>query len=67
MSRKPRTAVEPVAPEAQPAPAVSAEVGSLDLAIIGAVNAAKAAGLPQGLIVAVLQTHALKQTHMLLG
>lgn len=35
----------------------------LDSAIAKAVDAAKAAGLPQGLVVAVLHGHAHAQTH----
>jgi len=39
----------------------------LDVAIAEAIDAAKAAGLPQGLIVAELQGHALAQTHMMVS
>jgi hypothetical protein len=53
--------------EAAPAVDVNAEVGHLDRAITTALNAAKAGGLPNGYIVAVLHAHALKQTHLLLG
>lgn len=54
--------IEPIAqtPEAN-------EVGKLDIAITAALDAAKAGGLPQGFIVAVLHAHALKQTQQLLN
>lgn len=37
----------------------------LDVAIARAIDAAKAAGLPQGLIVAELHGHAHAQTHIM--
>ena len=70
MPRKPREPREPAAPVAQEASMpvdVNAEVGHLDRAITTALNAAKAGGLPNGYIVAVLHAHALKQTQLLLG
>ena len=39
----------------------------LDSAIVKAIDAAKAAGLPQGLIVAELQGHAHVQTQIMIG
>lgn len=53
--------------DAAPVVDVNAEVGHLDRAITTALNAAKAGGLPNGYIVAVLHAHALKQTQLLLG
>lgn len=44
---------------------VNAAVSTLDKAIAGAVDAAKAAGLPQGLIVSLLHGHAHAQTHQM--
>ncbi|KTC10352.1 hypothetical protein AO391_24815 [Pseudomonas marginalis ICMP 9505] len=44
---------------------ISTAVSFLDKAIAEAVNAAKAAGLPQGLIVGLLQGHAHAQTHQM--
>lgn len=67
MPRKPREPAAPVAPEAPASVDVNAEVGHLDRAITTALNAAKAGGLPNGYIVAVLHAHALKQTQLLLG
>jgi len=69
MPRARKAASEPVVPviEAAPAVDVNAEVGHLDRAITAALNAAKAGGLPNGYIVAVLHAHAHKQTQMLLG
>ncbi|WP_110951361.1 hypothetical protein [Pseudomonas bohemica] len=54
--------IEPVAlsPEAN-------EVGKLYVAITAALDTAKAGGLPQGFIVAVLHALALKETQRLLG
>ncbi|OQR30270.1 hypothetical protein BWR59_17065 [Pseudomonas sp. Bc-h] len=57
----------PPAPVTPPALDVNAEVGHLDRAITTALDAAKAGGLPNGYIVAVLHAHALKQTQLLLG
>ncbi len=39
----------------------------LDSAIVKAIDAAKASGLPQGLIVAELQGHAHAQTHQMVA
>lgn len=44
-------------------PAINQAVTELDSAIAKAIDAAKAAGLPQGLIVAELHGHAHAQTH----
>ena len=44
---------------------INAAVSALDKAIAGAVEAAKAAGLPQALIVGLLHGHAHAQTHQM--
>lgn len=44
---------------------INAAVGRLDKAIADAVDAAKVAGLPQGLIVSLLHGHAHAQTHQM--
>lgn len=44
---------------------INASVGDLDKAIADAVDAAKEAGLPQGLIVSLLHGHAHAQTHQM--
>ena len=44
---------------------INAAVVALDKAIVDAVDAAKAAGLPQGLIVGLLHGHAHAQTHQM--
>lgn len=44
-------------------PAINKAVAELDAAIAKAIDAAKAAGLPQGLVVSVLHGHAHAQTH----
>lgn len=44
---------------------INVAVGALDKAIADAVDAAKAAGLPQGLIVSLLHGHAHAQTHQM--
>ena len=44
-------------------PAINKAVTELDTAIAKAIDAAKAAGLPQGLVVSVLHGHAHAQTH----
>lgn len=62
----PRKTPAPAPAAAVPSPE-SIEVGSLDQRIAAAIDAAKAAGLASGYIVAVLHAHALKQTQMLLG
>ena len=46
-------------------PDISAAVGALDKAIADVVDAAKEAGLPQGLIVSLLHGHAHAQTHQM--
>ncbi|MDR8383928.1 hypothetical protein MKS85_00135 [Pseudomonas sp. JL2] len=46
---------------------INKALADLDLAIAKAVDAAKAAGLPQGLIVAELQGHAHAQTHIMVS
>lgn len=46
-------------------PDINAAVGALDKAIADAVDAAKAAGLPQGLVVSLLHGHAHAQTHQM--
>ena len=46
-------------------PDINAAVSDLDKAIADALDAAKAAGLPQGLIVGLLHGHAHAQTHMM--
>lgn len=66
-ARKPDPQQPAPVPEAAPVVDVNAEVGHLDRAITTALNAAKAGGLPNGYIVAVLHAHALKQTQLLLG
>ena len=44
---------------------INAAVSALDKSIADAVDAAKAAGLPQGLIVSLLHGHAHAQTHQM--
>ena len=46
-------------------PDINAAVTTLDKAVADAVDAAKAAGLPQGLIVSLLHGHAHAQTHQM--
>ena len=46
-------------------PDINTALTDLDVAIAKAVDAAKAAGLPQGLIVAELHGHAHAQTHIM--
>ncbi len=46
-------------------PDINAAIGALDKAIADAVDAAKAAGLPQGLVVSLLHGHAHAQTHQM--
>lgn len=46
---------------------ISKALTELDSAIAKAVDAAKAAGLPQGLIVAELHGHAHAQTHIMVS
>ncbi|MDD1131149.1 hypothetical protein [Pseudomonas shahriarae] len=44
---------------------INTAVSTLDKAIADAVDAAKSAGLPQGLIVSLLHGHAHAQTHQM--
>lgn len=44
---------------------INTVVSALDKAIADAVDAAKSAGLPQGLIVSLLHGHAHAQTHQM--
>ncbi|QZI73832.1 hypothetical protein K5F93_20060 [Pseudomonas protegens] len=44
---------------------ISSAATDLDAAIVLAIDAAKAAGLPQGLIVGLLHGHAHAQTHQM--
>jgi len=44
-------------------PAINKAVTELDATIAKAIDDAKAAGLPQGLVVSVLHGHAHAQTH----
>lgn len=46
-------------------PDINVAVSALDKAIADAVDAAKTAGLPQGLIVSLLHGHAHAQTHQM--
>lgn len=46
---------------------INAAVGALDKAIADAVDAAKSAGLPQGLIVSLLHGHAHAQTYIMVS
>ncbi|WP_308907621.1 hypothetical protein [Pseudomonas canadensis] len=46
-------------------PDINVAIVALDKAIADAVGAAKAAGLPQGLIVSLLHGHAHAQTHQM--
>lgn len=46
---------------------VNAAVGALDKAIADAVDAAKSAGLPQGLVVSLLHGHAQVQTNIMVS
>lgn len=48
-------------------PAISKAVTELDCAIARAVDAAKAAGLPQGLVVSLLHGHAQMQTNIMVS
>ena len=48
-------------------PDVGAAIKDLDDALVLAIKAAKAAGLPQGLIVAVLHGHAQSETAKMVG
>jgi len=46
-------------------PAISKAVTDLDSALAKAIDAAKGAGLPQGLVVSLLHGHALMQTNIM--
>lgn len=46
-------------------PDINVALSALDKAIADAVDAAKEAGLPQGLIVSLLHGHAHAQTHQM--
>jgi hypothetical protein len=48
-------------------PAINQAVTELDSAIAKAIDTAKAAGLPQGLLIAVLHGHAHGQTHVMVS
>ena len=48
-------------------PAISKAVTDLDSAIAKAIDAAKAAGLPQGLVVSLLHGHAQLQTNIMVS
>ena len=63
--------VQPEPPVLQPemsiSPAVVSEVENLNQRVAEAIHAAKGTGLPQGFIVAVLQSLTLQQTQLLLA
>lgn len=48
-------------------PDINKAIADLDSAIAKAVDAAKAAGLPQGLVVSLLHGHAHAQTHIMVN
>ena len=48
-------------------PAINKAVTELDTAIAKAIDAAKAAGLPQGLVVSILHGHAQVQTSIMVS
>lgn len=48
-------------------PAINKAVTDLDSAIAKAVDAAKSAGLPQGLVVSLLHGHAQVQTNIMVS
>lgn len=48
-------------------PDINAAVSALDKAIADAVDAAKSAGLPQGLVVSLLHGHAQVQTNIMVS
>ena len=54
-------------PDMSISPVVVAEVETLNQRVDQAIHAAKATGLPQGLIVAVLQALTLQQTQLLIS
>ena len=48
-------------------PAINQAIAELDNAIAKAIDAAKAAGLPQGLVVSLLHGHAQVQTNIMVS
>ena len=48
-------------------PAINKAVTDLDTTIAKAIDAAKAAGLPQGLVVSILHGHAQVQTNIMVS
>lgn len=48
-------------------PDINKAIADLDSAIAKAVDAAKSAGLPQGLVVSLLHGHAHAQTHIMVS
>ena len=48
-------------------PAINQPITELDSAIAKAIDAAKAAGLPQGLVVSLLHGHAQVQTNIMVS
>ncbi|MDZ5741139.1 MULTISPECIES: hypothetical protein [Pseudomonas] len=46
---------------------IRAAVSGLDAALVAAIDVAKAAGLPQGLIVGLLHGHAHAETHRMVA
>lgn len=48
-------------------PAINKAITDLDSAIAKAIDAAKAAGLPQGLVVSLLHGHAQLQTNIMVS
>lgn len=48
-------------------PAIYKAITDLDSAIVKAIDAAKAAGLPQGLVVSLLHGHAQVQTSIMVS
>ena len=48
-------------------PAINQAITELDSAIVQAIDAAKAAGLPQGLVVSLLHGHAQVQTNIMVS
>jgi len=48
-------------------PAINQAITELDNTIAKAIDAAKAAGLPQGLVVSLLHGHALTQTNIMVS
>ncbi|MCY1185280.1 hypothetical protein D9M73_260450 [compost metagenome] len=48
-------------------PAINKAIADLDSVIVKAIDAAKAAGLPQGLVVSLLHGHAQVQTNIMVS